>query len=932
MDKRIFVLDELPCAPPRAGEAPSRRGMSPVAFLLALLTMAGTVVTQGGQARAGTGNSAPLRPLGRIAAPPETESNSSPSRNDVFLIDNIHRRLYTAYAKQADGLAKYFREYDLDTPVPRFIRESRVASSEEWGAGVPPSSGRVAFDTRRDQILALDNSGAIAGCSGDLSCGSSSPAPMKLFVVDRKTLHRKDIWNIHKDVPSFFPKGITYSREDDRIYLVGVMEPGASVDPAQLVGIFPRTFPTAVAAIDPNSGKMLWLRVVPECGIALQTDFYGITIVRSALRPTIYFACIRTAVDPELSGLARMTITPTAGATDATLFPVEFYPISGAYTTGAGVSGLGLFDYGTDRFFMQSQADTTPGTWVFDGRLSAWVGFVGTPDSSDVFGGINQQTGRYYLGGRGSDKAKSYVIISDARQTEVPQGTVFRPGRDLNGFIFTDGETGRLFLNLARPKEPGISDWWVYKDELPLVERSTELDYDSLTSDIPEGPSTFSTFAGSVNGFGALVSVVGGVEGFTNLTCSQTPAPCNAFKELFRQSFNFSPSFADRGLLLAQVPSVDLRNVGASAEARALSLDQTSDGEYETLVNEAAKRAAKTAKSDAAGDAVKQMLAWPHRPAGCLDAGDGADPKPESGTGGGSTVGCDLGKDSASASTTFGAFSLGGVSIGSSSFETEALRSLTKGVVTKTTAIVKGVEISYTGLGTVAIDRVTAVATSAAHGTKGTASISWTRSFEGVSVMDAAGKVVFACAEGQPCDTNAAVAAMNSVLQTRVRVDLPKAELIASKGGAFAGLQESEGDFTNGLVANNESSRAVPAMQITVFNDGDEKSRLLIQLAGIQASSIYGISQLPQAGQLPGGEPLPLPTGGVLVPSPPVVIGGNDFVAQPTGPAFRIGQTPLFMIRSPKDAALFGLTILLLGLAVASVWRRRALIRRLEET
>ena len=925
MIKKVFPPHRRPAAARTRGSRSSS-----AALVLALVTISCASLAQSGRAQAGPAS--PLRRLGRIAAPPETETRSSPSQNTVFLVDNIHRRLYSAYAKQGDGLAKYFREYDLDTPVPRFIREGRVASSEEWGAGVPPSSGRIAFDTRRDHILAVDNSGAIAGCSGDFSCGSSSPAPMKLFVVDRKTLRRTAIWNIHKDVPSFFPKGITYSREDDRIYLVGVMEPGASVDPAQLVGIFPRTFPTAVAAIDPSNGKMLWVRVVPECGIALQTDFFGITIVRSALRPTLYFACIRTAIDPELSGLVRMTISAKANLTDAALFPVEFFPTAGAYTTGSGVSGLGLFDYGTDRFFMQSQADTTPGTWVFDGRLSAWVGFVGTPDASDVFGGINQRTGRYYLGGRGSDQTKSYIVLSDARQTEVPQGTVFRPGQDLNGFIFTDGETGRLFLNLARPKEPGISDWWVYKDELPSIDRSSELDYDSLTSDIPEGPSTFSTFAGSVNGFGAQISVVGGVEGLTSLTCSQDPRPCNAFKELFRQSFNFSPSFADRGLLLAQVPSVDLRNVGASAEARALSLDQTSDGEYATLVNEAARRVAANTRNEDAGDAVRETFAWPHREAACLDAGDGAQPKNEAGTGGGSTVRCDLGKNEASASSSFGAFSLGGVSVASSSFETASTKDPTKGVVTKTTAIVKGIEISYVGLGTVAIDRVTAVATSVAHGSKGTASIDWKRTFEGVVVQDAAGKVVFSCAEEQQCDAKAAIAAMNSVLQTRVRIDLPTPEKIASAGGAFAGLQESEGDFTNGLVANNESSRAVPAMQITVFNDGDEKSRLLIQLAGIQASSIYGISLLPQAGELPGGEPLPLPTGGALVPAPPVIIGGNELTPQPTGPGLRIGQTALFLIRSPKEAALFGLTILLFAGAAASAWRRRLLIRRLEET
>jgi hypothetical protein len=131
-------------------------------------------------------------------------------------------------------------------------------------------------------------------------------------------------------------------------------------------------------------------------------------------------------------------------------------------------------------------------------------------------------------------------------------------------------------------------------------------------------------------------------------------------------------------------------------------------------------------------------------------------------------------------------------------------------------------------------------------------------------------------------------------------------------------------------MANDEPGRAAPAMQITVFNDGDEKSRILIQLAAIQSSSIYGISAIPPDQFGPGAEPLPIPTGGIVLP-PPAVLGDQIIPPVAGGPIVRIGETAFFLIRSPKEALLLGLTVLLFGAAIASAWRRRVLVRRLGE-
>ena len=79
---------------------------------------------------------------------------------------------------------------------------------------------------------------------------------------------------------------------------------------------------------------------------------------------------------------------------------------------------MAAFDQATDRFYMQSQSESLPGVWVFDGRLSAWVGFIGALDLTIAYAGNNQLNGRYYIGG------SSYMIPVEGRHTPVPQGRV----------------------------------------------------------------------------------------------------------------------------------------------------------------------------------------------------------------------------------------------------------------------------------------------------------------------------------------------------------------------------------------------------------------------------------------------------------------------------------------------------------------------------
>ncbi len=909
-----------------AGYPADRPLFSFAAILLGAIVAISLLPPPAHSASAATG----LHELGRLPEP----AKSSNSR--IALVDSESRRLYYTYASEDRNFDTYIREYDLTSAVPTFLREGILGTVSELSIAPTVSPNTVAMDRRRNRLWFLSQDGSPVCDTSDPFCGSSAPAPVKIFIVDRRTLKRVSVVNVQLTIPGFAARGITYSIEDDRVYLIGELQPlgGPSLAEAGL-GLPPRSSPVAVAAIDPEKGTRVWLRPVPECEVSMTTFRLGMAIVRSVLRPALYFGCVRTFVYPGSSGVARLWIDPKATAQDGLQAPLEFFPISGSYVNGDGVVGIASFDYATDRFFMQNRSNATPGTWVFDGRLSAWVGFLAAPDDRNDHAGLNQRTGRYYMGGvaaagEQAEKPTGYIVVSEGRSTPLPQGRVATLRKKLWAPIYTDGVSNRLFLQMG-PEHLG-APWYVYEDRSPSPPVPSEVDYDTLTSGLPEGPNTISVFAGDVNGFGANVVLVGGTGGLIDTTCvviKTAEFGCETVKEAFKDLFNVSPSPGDRALLAAWVPSLDLRNVGASASAKALGLDHVSDGEYATVVVSIAERARAQSKTQA--EAIEKQLTWPHREAACLDAGDQAGTTEETGQGGGSEVGCDLGKVEAHAISSYTGFSIPGVSVAFASFEARSKKDPKLGIVTESISVARGVELAAPG-GSVTVARVTVRAETAAGGRPGTASATYKRTLEGVVVRDVSGAVVFECSQGADCDPEAAIREMNVVLKTRMRLTLPEAKVTATAGGAYAAVEESDANYYDDLITNNDTRRSVPGLELVLYNDTDNKSRLLIQLAAVQSSSIYGINPLPDTDvPPPGGEPIPLPTVGAGL-LPPTVIGGATLPPPPgnVGTGLRqIARTAFLLLRSPKDALLFGLTVLLFAAAAGAAWRRRLLLRSL---
>jgi hypothetical protein len=375
--------------------------------------------------------------------------------------------------------------------------------------------------------------------------------------------------------------------------------------------------------------------------------------------------------------------------------------------------------------------------------------------------------------------------------------------------------------------------------------------------------------------------------------------------------------------------SMDLRNVGASASAQAIVSD---DG-----TNDQRGAGQHDAKGAGVPDAAVSALDWPWPPAYCLDSGDAPGTDTAAGPGTSARVECDLEREQASADARAGAFSGQDLSIAGARFGATSKRKESIGVQTESVASAHGFEVSVPGAGTLRIADVRRQVLTHAGGREKTAAVEDGSSIEGVEVIDASGHR-YAC--GKNCDLRTVAGRVNDMLGPVMRMRVPEPEVIATDGGAFATFRERTPEFINDLVMNNDPSRAVPAVHLEIYNDWGEKSRLVIQLAAVESSAIYGITSAgviddplppPPAPQ----PPLTPPTIGVSLPPPSypaLPVPALPVASIPVPPASiiqRVVRTALFVARSPKDAISIGLILSLFGAAAALGARRGSLIKLL---
>jgi hypothetical protein len=475
-----------------------------------------------------------------------------------------------------------------------------------------------------------------------------------------------------------------------------------------------------------------------------------------------------------------------------------------------------------------------------------------------------------------------------------------------------------LFVNSVKlVNNAQVATTLVIQDTTPSGASPPPEDYDALTSNLPEGPKTLTTFSGTSAGYGANLVYVGGTGGATAplyqglLTASELFVPRNSI---------VSPG--DRGVTLASVPFLDLRNVDASATAQQIAPDTSTDNDRRTYQNQIISRGEALGQGDAAAQ-VGALLDWRWPASACLDPGGEPGAPSATAPGGEASAGCDLDKLHASASASEGAVQTDGLTIAGSTMTSEATKEA-GGLATTSVSGVKGIDVEVPGEGRLRIGSIVLEVHTTAHGHAGTAHTSWSREIKGAVITDAQGKQIFGC---DVCDADTLAKQVNDLFDLKLRMRVPTPEITETRRGAFAGFTETEADHINNVVAMNESnnSRIMPALQLEIYNDLSDRSRLVLQLAGIQANSIYGIT--PLAGEPPIDVIPPLPTVGPI-PQP-------DLHAQPPAPKQqtddrggfikRLVTTARFLVRSPKDALLVGLTGLLFFAMAAVAIRRRQL-------
>ena len=888
--------------------------------------------------------------------------------DDLYIgaADAESRRLYV-FAKNA--LTQQFSavEYDLSTAVPKQLRVSPPGITK---AGIL-SPYRVIIDRSRQRMLIINTRD-----SGNTS---------KIDVIDLKTLTLEQSWDVSRIAPGFLTTGFTYDKRTDRLYLAGDFTATTNTGSVnRTAGAKPLTQGSAVVALEAKDGSFLWASPMPQCDSVLDSSTAGALIAKSQYRPALYVFCIggTTGYQPSgQNGLVRMDIAAEETARGVASFPNEFFPISGNYVESANKTGIAAFDPGSERFFAQSLASRTPGTWVFDGLRDSWVGFVAAPDNDNLYYGLNIRNGRHYMGGRpeaGGGQIPGYVNVTDGRSTPLAQGTLFEDIY-IRGQIIADPQTNRLFAPSMVPigEKDGLPQYrlgvMMLRDNTEPIRPLDALDLDQLTKDLPDDKALLQFSAGA-SGFGARYVAIGGWESAWSRII--TPLFPNIPNPAGENPADLA--YGDRGTTFAAVPAVDIRPAGASATAAGGALDQATQSDRKDAESQTG---APTAPVTSLSDGLT-----------CLDGGQ---KRVEHQRGNGDPervhVTCDLRKLSAQGTASFSDEINGGSqSLGSSSFTSRTFRDPKRGVVTETTAVARGISLRNPGgAGAISIDRVTAVATTVANGRPGTTKATWERTVEGVVISDGGAEqkpssctTTFTAGAKEQSEGDCArlQRALNGV-SSRLKVRFPSPTVTATPRGAFARIEERDSDYLNSLTTNNDQSRAVPAMEAVIYNDGPEKGRLLVQMAAIDANSIFTRSGLfaplptgttTKVGPNVGGEVVRGETAGGAAGSPepsgaagpsaasggagvtgtsgsaslggdesdlglggdgsdlaPSVAGGAEGGLAAPGATGLPGQPVMGWLigaRAPREAALATGTWLLFAGALSSVWRRRRLI------
>ena len=199
---------------------------------------------------------------------------------------------------------------------------------------------------------------------------------------------------------------------------------------------------------------------------------------------------------------------------------------------------------------------------------------------------------------------------------------------------------------------------------------------------------------------------------------------------------------------------------------------------------------------------------------------------PTSGAATTATVSCSQSAGDVKTLTSSAPVSISSISIGASSSWSELKREAT-GVVTTSHSEARSVDIN----GLVRIGYVASDATATATGVDGGATATYTRTFENVNAPG------YSCTT--TCDVSTVLKSMSDTLGAQLRVELPDFELLKTPGGGHAHAIRDPWQHQQDVVVNNQQTTEsqVPALRIIYVADNATASRVMVELAGADASA-----------------------------------------------------------------------------------------------
>lgn len=621
-----------------------------------------------------------------------------------------------------------------------------------------------------------------------------------------------------------------------------------------------------------------------------------------------------------------------------------------------------ILDPGSGRLLLLTNGFTNgDAVWVYDGVNERFFGVVasgvspGREPNASIYAGLNVETGRAYL------LTSTGVLVADARHTPLPGGLSYPVLTDVRGQgpgpeIAVAPSLRRLFVPV---RGRGFA---VIQDDVPEPPPTPVVDPDRGTADIPEVEGkTGRVFSGAGVGFGAHLLVTGGVPRAVNnldpfcitfladigrLIEESTGLPTRDVSIKDKQGRCLAEQMVTSGnreLFLAPTEVELGSETGAAAEAAGgafPSRDTASDADFKRLGTCHADTFRDRTGSpppqeyvefcsgglSVAGQMIPPPLAmfgdgtrgkggkgFPIPGSLCEDFGSGAKEDHQragnEGLGpvvsavGWSSVECDASKRLAYATGSAAGLSLPDTTAPLLSIArawSEAKTELTAdGIVTTVRSTAAGVEIGSKPEEKISIGRIgTEVVTRAhgrTHGRTGSTRVEFNR-----TISDVHGPNIDCVSTCKPA---LVIDAINQVLGLRARASQPPEAREESPKGYQSIVVKDPATRDSDRAVNDDDTYTVSGLQIVFYNDGREgRNRLVVQLAGVQAESRYGIFLLPEeaagtevlGGGIAGGEDFGIDLDGAL--------GGGAMETVVEQVAEAVAQAVAYPIAAAADA------------------------------